>query len=200
MAPTLEAEDHTRDAGFNKVMHGKSAEKAGFSSMFSKDSVAHKEALDEYFRHWDDKAAADETPEVREARREQYATLTKHYYNLATDLYEQGWGSSFHFCRFAYGEPFNQAIARHEHYLAHQMGIREHMTVLDVGCGVGGPAREIAKFTGAKIIGLNNNDYQIERATFCAKKEGLSNQLSFTKGDFMVSISCVNALSPTMDT
>lgn len=67
------------------------------------------------------------------------------------------------------------------------MSIREGMKVLDVGCGVGGPAREIAKFTGADIVGLNNNDYQIERATKYAAKEGLSQKLSFTKGDFMVS-------------
>lgn len=66
------------------------------------------------------------------------------------------------------------------------MQMREGMRVLDVGCGVGGPAREIAKFTGAKIVGLNNNDYQIERATHYAAKEGLSDQLSFKKGDFMV--------------
>lgn len=109
------------------------------------------------------------------------------YYNLATDLYEYGWGQSFHFCRFSHGEPFHQAIARHEHYLAHSMGIQEGMKVLDVGCGVGGPAREIAKFTGANITGLNNNDYQIERATHYAAKEGLSEQVGFVKGDFMVS-------------
>jgi sterol 24-C-methyltransferase len=107
------------------------------------------------------------------------------YYNLATDLYEYGWGASFHFCRFAYGEPFMQAIARHEHYLAHTMGLRDGMKVLDVGCGVGGPAREITKFTGANITGLNNNDYQIERATRYAAKEGLSDKLNFVKGDFM---------------
>ena len=58
--------------------------------------------------------------------------------------------------------------------------------MLDVGCGVGGPAREIAKFTGAHVTGLNNNDYQIERATHYAAKEGLSNQTKFVKGDFMV--------------
>ena len=62
------------------------------------------------------------------------------------------------------------------------------MKVLDVGCGVGGPAREIAKFTGAHVTGLNNNDYQIERATHYAAKEGLSNQTKFVKGDFMVCI------------
>jgi sterol 24-C-methyltransferase len=61
--------------------------------------------------------------------------------------------------------------------------------VLDVGCGVGGPAREIAKFTGAHITGLNNNDYQIERATRYAAREGLSHQLDFVKGDFMVRLS-----------
>lgn len=60
------------------------------------------------------------------------------------------------------------------------------MKVLDVGCGVGGPAREIAKFAGVNIVGLNNNDYQIERARKYAVQEGLSDHLSFTKGDFMV--------------
>jgi sterol 24-C-methyltransferase len=66
------------------------------------------------------------------------------------------------------------------------MGLRDGMRVLDVGCGVGGPAREIVKFSGANVMGLNNNDYQIERATRYAKKEGLDHKLKFTKGDFMV--------------
>jgi len=123
---------------------------------------------------------------IDQARRDEYATLTRHYYNLATDLYEYGWGQSFHFCRFAYGESFYRAIARHEHYLAHKMNLNDNMRVLDVGCGVGGPAREIVKFSGANVIGLNNNDYQIERATRYAEKEGLSHKLKFTKGDFMV--------------
>ena len=123
---------------------------------------------------------------ILQARRAEYATLTRHYYNLATDLYEYGWGTSFHFCRFAIGEPFRQAIARHEHYLAHVMGLRDNMKVLDVGCGVGGPAREIVKFSGVNVTGLNNNDYQIQRATRYAQKEGLSDKLDFVKGDFMV--------------
>ncbi|KAK4992718.1 Delta(24)-sterol C-methyltransferase [Elasticomyces elasticus] len=187
MAPiALENEDHIRDAEFNKAMHGKSAgERAGMLAMMKKNAVAQKAAVDEYFKHWDNKDSKDETLETREARKAEYATLTRHYYNLATDLYEYGWGQSFHFCRFAYGEPFMQAIARHEHYLAHVMGLRDNMKVLDVGCGVGGPAREIVKFSGVNVVGLNNNDYQIERATRYAEKEGLSHKLSFTKGDFM---------------
>ena len=210
MAPiALEPEDHSRDAQFSEVMHGESAtSKGGFSSMLNKDWTAHKAASDDYWKHWDEKKAGDETEAIREvcsiwrtkicmltpeqARRAEYASLTRHYYNLATDIYEYGWGSCFHFCRFAYGEGFYQGIARHEHYLAHMMQIREGMRVLDVGCGVGGPAREIAKFTGANIVGLNNNDYQIERATHYAAKENLSDQLSFTKGDFMVNGRCLH--------
>lgn len=65
------------------------------------------------------------------------------------------------------------------------MGIKKNMRVLDVGCGVGGPAREICRFTDANIVGLNNNDYQIERATHYAEREGLADKLTFVKGDFM---------------
>ena len=158
--------------------------------MSKRDSAAQKAAVDEYFKHWDNKAAKDETADTRSARQAEYATLTRHYYNLATDLYEYGWGSSFHFCRFAYGEAFGQAIARHEHFLAHMMGLRDDMEVLDVGCGVGGPAREICKFSGARITGLNNNDYQIERATRYAAREGLGHKLTYVKGDFMVCFMC----------
>ncbi|KAH0543699.1 Delta(24)-sterol C-methyltransferase [Glutinoglossum americanum] len=187
MAPSrLENEDHSRDAAFNKAMHGKSAaEKAGFLAMLSKDTSAQKAAVDEYFKHWDNKGADVETDNDREERRAEYATLTRHYYNLATDLYENGWAQSFHFCRFNKGEPFLQALARHEHYLAHMMTLRDGMSVLDVGCGVGGPAREIAKFAGVNITGLNNNDYQIERATRYAQMDGLGDRLKFVKGDFM---------------
>ena len=38
------------------------------------------------------------------------------------------------------------------------------MKVLDVGCGVGGPAREIATFSGCHVTGLNNNAYQASMA------------------------------------
>jgi sterol 24-C-methyltransferase len=67
MSPiALEQEDHTRDADFNKAMHGKSAAaRGGMTAMFSKDTVAQKAAVDEYFKHWDNKGAAEETEETR---------------------------------------------------------------------------------------------------------------------------------------
>ena len=100
-------------------------------------------------------------------------------------MYEYAWGSSFHFSRFYKGEGFHQALARHEHYLAAQMQIRPGMRVLDVGCGVGGPAREIASFTDANVVGVNNNEFQVHRARRYTKYAGLDKQVSFVKGDFM---------------
>ena len=107
------------------------------------------------------------------------------YYDGATELYEYGWAQSFHFSRFNKGEAFLAALARHEHYLAAQMNLRPGMRVLDVGCGVGGPAREIAQFTDCQIVGLNNNDFQVRRARKYARNAGLENQVTFVKGDFM---------------
>jgi hypothetical protein len=41
-----------------------------------------------------------------------------------------------------------------------KLGVQAGDVVLDVGCGVGGPAREISAFTDCNVVGLNNNDYQ----------------------------------------
>jgi len=76
-------------------------------------------------------------------------------------------------------------MARYEHYLAARAGIVAGNRVLDIGCGVGGPAREIAHFTGAHITGININDYQISRARRYAVVHGLQNKQDFVKGDFM---------------
>ena len=48
---TLEREDKERDAAFNKILHGKSAQaRGGISAMRSKDKAAQQEALSEYFK------------------------------------------------------------------------------------------------------------------------------------------------------
>jgi len=79
MSPiALEQEDHARDAAFAKALHGKSAQgRGGLASMLGKDKQAQKAAVDEYFKHWDNKEAKEETEETRAARRKEYATLTK---------------------------------------------------------------------------------------------------------------------------
>lgn len=182
MSPVQLAEkNYERDEQFTKALHGESYKKTGLSALIAKSKDAASVAAEGYFKHWDGGISKDD----EEKRLNDYSQLTHHYYNLVTDFYEYGWSSSFHFSRYYKGEAFRQATARHEHFLAHKMNLNENMKVLDVGCGVGGPGREITRFTDCEIVGLNNNDYQIERANHYAKKYHLDHKLSYVKGDFM---------------
>jgi sterol 24-C-methyltransferase len=140
--------------------------------------------IENYTQFWQ-KDMSKEADADTENRNTSYTDVVNGYYDGATQLYEYGWARSFHFSRFYKGEAFAASLARHEHYLASQMVLRPGMKVLDVGCGVGGPAREIARFSDANIVGLNNNDFQIMRARQYTKEAGLENQVSFVKGDFM---------------
>ena len=49
----------------------------------------------------------------------------------------------------------------------------------DVGCGVGGPARQIARTFGSSVVGLNNNGYQIERARIHTRTAKLNHLCSY---------------------
>lgn len=90
-------------------------------------------------------------------------------------------------CRYPRGlEHKDKATARYEHYLAQMMSLRSGMRVLDVDCGVGGPAKKLAIFANCQIVGLNNNGYQVRKARELAEKERVEKLVEFVKGDFMV--------------
>ncbi|KAG8878283.1 Delta(24)-sterol C-methyltransferase [Tulasnella sp. 331] len=139
--------------------------------------------LQNYNAFFDEKSTAD-AKKLETARQENYLEVVNGYYDGVTELFEYGWAQSFHFSRFYKGEGFLQSLARHEHYLAAHMKLRPGMKVLDVGCGVGGPAREIGRFSDAHITGVNNNDFQIGRARKYTAQAGLSDTVKFVKGDF----------------
>ena len=120
-----------------------------------------------------------------EQRRRDYAAVVNTYYDLVTDFYEYGWGQSFHFAPRARGETFRESLLRHEQWLALRLGLSPDSHVLDVGCGVGGPMRTIARFAGCKITGLNNNAYQVERARMHNRRAGLEALCDVVHGDFM---------------
>jgi sterol 24-C-methyltransferase len=111
--------------------------------------------------------------------------MVNDYYDLVTDFYEYGWGQSFHFAARHRGESLEASIVRHELFLAAQLGLRAGMTAIDLGCGVGGPMRAIARFSGASIIGINNNAYQITRGEKHTQAAGLVDRCRFVKADFM---------------
>jgi len=119
------------------------------------------------------------------ARRQHYARMVNNFYDLVTDFYEFGWGPSFHFAPRRRGESLAASLARHEFFLALRLGLGPGMRVLDVGCGVGGPMRTITRFSGATIVGVNNNAYQVRRAAELNRAAGLDHLCSVVKADFM---------------
>lgn len=57
--------------------------------------------------------------------------------------------------------------------------------MLDVGAGIGGPMRAIARHSGATVVGINNCEYQIKVGERYNKAWGLDGQCTFLKTDFM---------------
>ena len=120
-----------------------------------------------------------------DGRKSGYADMTNAFYDLVTDFYEYGWGQSFHFPTLRKGESLAQGIARYQHFLALKLGLKPGHKVLDIGCGVGGPMREMASLSGAHVTGLNNNPYQIERSKRHTKEARLEHLIDHVHGDFM---------------
>lgn len=119
-----------------------------------------------------------------EIRKQKYNTMVNHFYNLVTDFYEWGWGQSFHFAPRFHNETFMESIKRAEYYLCSRLGMKEGMKALDVGCGVGGPMRNMAVFSGASIEGITINEYQVKIGNKYNKSNGLDKQCKLVQGDF----------------
>ncbi|KAL3537474.1 hypothetical protein ACH5RR_000840 [Cinchona calisaya] len=120
-----------------------------------------------------------------EERKANYGDMVNKYYDLVTSFYEYGWGESFHFAPRIKGESLKESIKRHEHFLALQLGLKPGQKVLDVGCGIGGPLREIAQFSLTSVTGVNNNEYQISRGKVLNRVAGVDQACDFVKADFM---------------
>lgn len=127
----------------------------------------------------------DDSKTDTEGREKSYAQLVSSYYDLATEFYEWGWGQSFHFADRRKGESFHSSILRHETYLAGRLGVNHNAKLLDCGCGVGGPARNIASFTGAHVTGITINAFQVNRGNTLSRQQGMSERVKLVEGDFM---------------
>jgi len=121
-------------------------------------------------------------------RNANYKKLVNSYYDLATLFYEWGWGQSFHFAYRWCFESFDESIRRHEFQLASKL----HLTgdpsqkIIDVGCGIGGPMRNICRFTGCDVTGLTLNPYQVQRGNeLTDASDTVNGKCRSIQGDFM---------------
>lgn len=93
----------------------------------------------------------------------QAPVLVNDFYSFVTDIYEWGWGTSFHFAPKLWGHDWRAGEAAQEVRIAHMLCAQPGARILDVGCGVGGPMRTIAASTGAHITGITISEYQVDR-------------------------------------
>ncbi len=67
--------------------------------------------------------------------------------------------------------------------LAASAGLDPSTRVLDLGCGIGGPARYLATTFGCKVTGVDLSPSFIDAATYLTERCGLSDRVSFQVGD-----------------
>jgi SAM-dependent methyltransferase len=67
--------------------------------------------------------------------------------------------------------------------LAGAAGLEPSTRVLDVGCGIGGPARYLATTFGCRVTGVDLSPGFIDAATYLTARCGLSDRVTFQVGD-----------------
>jgi tocopherol O-methyltransferase len=114
-------------------------------------------------------------------------TVTKrsirHHYDLATPFYRLLWGPHIH--HGLWDEECAPAAAQRRliDRLAAEARVRPRDAVLDVGCGMGGSAVELARRHGCAVTGLTLSPVQRLWATLSAAWQGAGRRTRFVRAD-----------------
>ena len=110
-----------------------------------------------------------------------------HHYDIDENLYKLFLDKDMQYsCAYFHNVNIglDQAQKDKKHHIINKLQINHNMNVLDIGCGWGGMAIEIAKLTGAKVKGITLSENQFKTASERAHKEGLSDKVSFALQDY----------------
>ena len=99
--------------------------------------------------------------------------IRRNYSKVGTNLIEQLYGDDF--LSLSGAESSDAMIAA--------AGIGPEARVLDVGCGVGGPALYMAEKTGCHVTGVDLMEWHAEEAARRAAERGLADRTAFQAGD-----------------
>jgi ubiquinone/menaquinone biosynthesis C-methylase UbiE len=110
------------------------------------------------------------------------------YYDRLTEVVGDGLGGSFHIGYWEglpEGSSVRDASRAMTELMIRKLGARPGQRVLDVGCGTGRPALELALACGVEVVGVNVSRRQIELAERLAGEAGLGEQVRFRFADAM---------------
>ncbi|MFS8031467.1 putative methyltransferase [Helianthus anomalus] len=158
-----------------------SAEQKGKRAVkLSGGSIERQHVQEEYNQYW---SFFRKPKEIEKA--ENVPAFVDTFYNLVTDIYEWGWGQSFHFSPAIPGKSNLESTKIHEQMAVDLINVKPGQKILDAGCGVGGPMRAIAAHSGCNVVGITINEYQVSRAKAHNKKAGLDHLCDVVCGNFL---------------
>lgn len=111
-------------------------------------------------------------------------STNKKFYDYIADAWQYLLGQNFHWGYFhSPEEPLDTATDALIEMLVERFEINESTKLLDVGCGIGGPARYLTEKYDCQITGFSTSPEGIERAGVAAADAGFSNKLTFEVRD-----------------
>ncbi|KAL7437372.1 hypothetical protein ACHAXM_009089 [Skeletonema potamos] len=110
------------------------------------------------------------------------------FYDRSSKLWEDVWGEHMHHGYYVPEDRTDHVQAQIDliDEVLKWAGVDDKnppKSVVDVGCGIGGSSRHIAKKYGCKAQGITLSPYQANRGNELAKEQGLSDQASFQVAD-----------------
>ena len=114
-----------------------------------------------------------------------HTDTVKEYYDISSELMIFGWGESLHFAPLSPDESLVESKVRHQRLMIEKLELREGMTVVDVGCGIGGPMRRVVSEAGVRVVGVNINEIQMEKAKALNAQAGVDHMVDYLVCSFM---------------
>ncbi|KAJ4503983.1 hypothetical protein HRR83_007714 [Exophiala dermatitidis] len=96
----------------------------------------------------------------------------RHHYELASDYYYSLWGQHIHHAYFLSPTDTKETGQTNLiNLLLETSGLEPGSTVLDVGCGIGGTTRHLARELGCTVIGITISGRQVQIAQRLTREE-----------------------------
>ena len=110
-----------------------------------------------------------------------------HHYDLSAELFKLFLDKDMQYscAYFENGdETLEEAQEKKKRHLAAKLKLADGQRILDIGCGWGGLALDLAKRADVEILGVTLSEEQLKIATERAKAEGLSDRVKFELLDY----------------